>query len=105
MQQRLEVGALPDSPLDAAAAVMALHLPQARTLIEAPGATALAIILPPADKAHGDWRRALAHDLAREYAPKRANIVAALPGAACEAMLQFLSDAQGVTGHYCEVHE
>ncbi|MFN4037809.1 MAG: Rossmann fold domain-containing protein [Erythrobacter sp.] len=105
MQRRLEVGLLPDQPLDAATAFMALYLPQARALIEAEGVSALAIILPPAGKEQSDWRRTLARDLAREYAPKRANVVAARPGAGCEAMLQFLSDAQGVTGHYCEVHE
>jgi hypothetical protein len=105
MQQRLDVGHLPDAPLDAACAFMALYLPQARALIERPGASALAIILPPAGKDHSDWRRALARDLARDYTPKRANVIAASPGAGCEAMLQFLSDAHGVTGHYCELHE
>lgn len=105
MQQRLEVGRLPDGPLDAATAFMALYLVHARALIEAPQASALAIILPPADAAHEDWRRTLARDLARDYAPKRANVIAATPGARCEAMLQFLSDAPGVTGHYCEAHE
>ncbi|MFN3990002.1 MAG: Rossmann fold domain-containing protein [Erythrobacter sp.] len=105
MQQQLEVALLPDAPLDAATAFMALYLPQARALIEAEGASALAIILPPAPKAHADWRRTLARDLAREYAPRRANVIAARPGAGREAMLQFLSDAPGVTGHYCEVDE
>lgn len=105
MQQRLEVGALPDSPLDAATAFMALYLPQARRLIESDGASAIAIILPPAGKAHSDWRRALARDLAREVAPKRANVVAANASEGLAQVLQFLSDAQGVTGHYCEAHE
>jgi hypothetical protein len=105
MQQRLDVGTLPAQPLDAATAFMALYLPHARALIEDPQATALAIVMPPADKAHGDWRLALARDLAREYAPKRANIVAAEPAEALARMLQFLSDAPGVTGHYCEAHE
>lgn len=105
MQQRLDVGTLPDQPLDAATAFMALYLPQARVLIEDPYTTALAIIFPPANKVHRDWRRALARDLAREYAPKRANVVAASPGEALAQVLQFLSDAPGLTGHYCETHE
>lgn len=105
MQARLEVGRLPEAPLDAAMAFMALYLPQARALIAGEDTSALAIILPPAPKAHADWRRTLARDLARDYAPKRANVIAAQPGDACEAMLQFLSDAHGLTGHYCEAHE
>jgi hypothetical protein len=105
MQRQLVVGTLPSQPLDAATAFMAFYLPQARALIEEPQATALAIILPPASKAHDDWRRALARDLAREYAPKRANVIAASAGEPLAQMLQFLSDAPGVTGHYCEAHE
>lgn len=84
---------------------MAIYLPQARALIEDADTRALVIILQPADKSHSDWRLALARDLAREYAPKRANVVAAIPGEALARMLQFLSDAPGVTGHYCEAHE
>lgn len=103
MQRRLEVGTLPAQPLDAASAFIALYLPQARALIEDPAASALAIVLPPADAAHADWRRTLARDLAREYTPKRANVIAAAPGEGLAAMLRYLSDAPGVTGHYCEV--
>ncbi len=105
MQVQLEVAVLPDAPLDAASAFATLHLAEARALIAAENASALAIILPPAPPAHRDWRRALARDLARAYAPKRANVIAARPGAGREAMLQFLSDAKGVTGHYCEGDE
>ena len=105
MQARLDVGALPDRPLDAATDFMALYLPAARALIEADEVSALAIILPSAGPDHRDWRRAIARDLARDYAPRRANLVAARPGAGLEALLQFLSDAPGVTGHYCETDE
>jgi hypothetical protein len=105
MQRVLEVASLPDRPLDAATAFMARYLPQARTLLESSDVLALAIIVPPAGKAHCDWRRALARGLAREYAPKRTNLIAAQPGEACQQMLRFLSDAPGVTGHYCEAHE
>jgi hypothetical protein len=105
MQARLEVAELPAEPLDAASAFAARHLAAARALIAGEGTSALAIILPPAPPAHRDWRRALARDLARAHAPARANVIAARPGAGLEAMLQFLSDAPGVTGHYCEVDE
>lgn len=105
MQVRLEVCDLPPEPLAAASVFAALHLPAARALIEEDETSALAIILPPAPHDHTDWRRTLARDLARAYAPKRANVIAARPGAGLEAMLQFLSDAGGVTGHYCEAHE
>lgn len=105
MQARLDVAGLPAAPLDAASAFTAEHLPTARALIEADSASALAIILPPADASHADWRRAIARDLARAYAPKRANVIAGNTGPALDAMLQFLSDAPGVTGHYCEAHE
>lgn len=105
MQAQLEVANLPDEPLDAAAAFITQHLAKARALIAADEASALAIILPPAASAHRDWRRALARDLARAHAPKRANVIAAMPGAVLDAMLQYLSDAPGVTGHYCEAHE
>jgi hypothetical protein len=105
MQRRLEVGHLPDRPLDAATAFMALYLTQARSLLEDDASRALAIILPPAETAHSDWRRVLARDLAREYAPKRANVIAGQSGDAIAAMLRYLADAQGVTGHYCEVHD
>lgn len=105
MQQRLDVGSLPEAPLDAASAFMAHYLPQARAMMQLPHASALAIILPPAARAHSDWRRTLARDLARELAPRRANVISACPGAGLAAMLQFLSDAPGLTGHYCEVDE
>lgn len=105
MQARLEVRGLPEAPLDAASAFAIQHLAAARALIEDENANALAVILPPADASHADWRRALARDLARAYAPKRANVIAAVPGPALDGMLQFLSDAPGVTGHYCEAHE
>lgn len=105
MQRQLEVGLLPDGPLDASVAVMALHLEAARAILADPETTALAIILPPAPNAHRDWRLALARNLAREVAPKRVNIVAGPQGAAREATLCFLADAPGVTGQYlvCDV--
>lgn len=103
--QQLEVGLLPDAALDAAGAFMAVHLDTARTILAAPDCTALAILLPLAPYDHADWRRALARDLARAAAPKRVNVVAGIPGDARNALLRFLSDAPGVTGHYLLCHE
>jgi hypothetical protein len=105
MMRRLDVAVLPESALDAGTAFMAEHLAAARAILADPETTALAIILAPATHDHGDWRLALARDLAREAAPKRVNVVAGTPGAALEATLRFLADAPGVTGQYCLCHE
>ncbi len=98
--RQIEVGPLPEGALDAAAAVMALHLEAARAILAEEATTALAFLLPPAAHDHRDWRLALARDLAREAAPKRVNVVAGSPGEAREATLRFLADAPGVTGQY-----
>lgn len=105
MQRQLEVELLPEGAMDAATAFMAFHLEAARAALADSETTALAIILPPAGHEHGDWRLALARDLAREAAPKRVNVVAGLPGDARTACLRFLSDAPGVTGHYLSCDE
>ena len=98
--RRLDVPVLPESALGAAAAFMAEHLAQARALLAEADCTALAIILAPAPHDHGDWRLALARDLAREAAPARLNVVAGYPGPALDETLRFLADAPGVTGQY-----
>ena len=105
MQRQLEVTLLPECALDAQTAFMALHLEAARALLADPDTTALAILLPPAAHGHRDWRLALARDLAREAAPKRANIVSGHPGEARNDVLRFLADAPGVTGQYLVCHE
>ena len=105
MQRQLEVTLLPDSALDAQTAFMALHLEAARALLADPETTSLAIILPPASHDHRDWRLALARDLAREVAPRRANIVSGHPGEARNDVLRFLADAPGVTGQYLVCHD
>ncbi len=105
MQREIAVGTLPDAPLDAATAFMALHLATVRAVLADPATSALAIVLPPAAYDHRDWRLALARDLAREAAPQRVNVVAALPGAARTATLRFLANAPGVTGQYLVCHD
>ena len=103
--RQIDVGPLPDAALEAAAAFMAHHLGAARAVLAAPDCTALTIILPPAPYDHRDWRQALARDLARAAAPKRANVLAAAPGPARDAALRFLADAVAVTGQYLVCHE
>ena len=96
---------LPEGALDAAGAFMASHLATVRAALAEADCTAVAIVLPPAAYDHRDWRQALARDLAREATPVRINVVAGVPGAALEAILRFLSDAQGLTGQYLVCHE
>lgn len=102
MQAEQHIDTLPQSPLDASAAYFANHLSVARTKLAE--ADALAIILPSAGTDHDDWRRALARDLAREYAPKRVNVIGGA-GDGLSATLAYLGNAPGVTGQYCPLHE
>ncbi len=53
--------------------------------------------MPAAPYDHADWRRAVARDLARAYAPKRVNVVG---GNDLAATLDYLAGAPGVTGQY-----
>lgn len=104
-QRVLEISALPESGLDANVAFLALHLTEVQALLNAAQTTALAIVLPPAGPDHDDWRRTLARDLAREFGPKRVNVVGAAAGSARDELLTYLGNAPGVTGHYCQTHE
>jgi hypothetical protein len=105
MQRVLTVSVLPEGALDAAAAFMAFHLEAARAALADPATSAVVIVLPPAPRAHRDWRLALARDLAREVTPKRVNVVSGLPGAALEQTLRYLANAPGVTGQYLSCHD
>ncbi len=102
MQAEQHIEKLPQSPLEASAAYFAEHLEAAREMIE-DNADALVIVLPQAGSDHDDWRRSLARDLARLYAPKRVNVVGGKKEAIAET-LAYLSDAPGVTGQYCPLH-
>ena len=103
-QAELRIDALPPAPLDAAAEFHCAHLDHARELRSGEN-DARAIILPAAPKDHDDWRRALARDLARAYAPKRVNVVGGGDTAAISAMLAYLRDAPGITGQYLPLHD
>ena len=105
MQRVFTVEHLPADGLAAGAAFFAEYLDDARAMIERAGVDAIAIVLPPAGPDHSDWRTAAARDLARKYTPKRVNVVAGVQGAQLDALLAYLGNAPGVTGHYCEVHD
>lgn len=96
----LEVDALPDLPLDASGLFRAEYLTDACDLLEASETGALVIQLMPAGKDHDDWRRTLARDLARKYAPKRVIVISAASDDEAATILAYLVDAPGVTGQY-----
>ncbi|QFT77267.1 Rossmann fold domain-containing protein [Erythrobacter sp. THAF29] len=104
MQRVLVLETLPESGIEASAEFMAEHLGAVKSILDRPDTEALAILLPPAPRDHDDWRRALARDLARAYAPSRVNVVGGT-GEAAEATLAYLANAPGVTGQYCPCHE
>jgi hypothetical protein len=105
VQREYTVADLPPGSLDAHAALMRDHVPAIRTVLDDQLTQALAVVLPPAGSDHTAARRALAGDLAREYAPRRVNLVAGLPGEALATALGYLRDAPGVTGQYIELHD
>ncbi|HYD24479.1 MAG TPA: hypothetical protein VEB68_06760 [Croceibacterium sp.] len=101
----LEVGALPDGALEAAAAFHAQVLPQALAeLSDPPGAGEdLVLVFPPAPYDHRGWRLAVVQDLARAAAPARVNGVAGDDEAAVAAAVAWLAAAPGVTGQLLAV--
>ncbi|MEL7447016.1 MAG: Rossmann fold domain-containing protein [Pseudomonadota bacterium] len=105
MQQVQRVTELPDSPLAASESYFSDYLAHARGLLGEKRATSLAIVLPAAGPDHDDWRHSLARDLAREFTPRRVNIIGANDVEAERAMLVYLGNAPGVTGQYLAAHE
>ncbi len=95
----LEVTDLPMTPLEASRAFYTNHIDDACAVLEDGATQVLTIQLPPAGKDHDDWRRALARDLARQYAPLRVNVIGASEKDAAE-LLDYLLRAPGVTGQY-----
>jgi hypothetical protein len=100
-----EGGKLPLSPLDAHGLFMARDLPAIRAALAGDVLASLTVVLAPASSDHDAWRRAVAGDLARAFTPVRVNIAAGTPGEALDALLDYLRDAPGVTGHYVQAHE
>lgn len=104
MHKVLTIENLPESGIEASAEFFVKHLAQVRALLKQTGTASLTIVLPAAPASHDDWRTALARDLAREYAPKRVNLVGGA-GEGVNAALTYLGDASGVTGQYCPLHD
>ena len=102
-QQVLQVGKLPDLPLDAAAHFFAAYLAQAQKML-ADGTDTLVIAMPAAAQDHDDWRRSLARDLARAHAPARVNVVAGDSETTLAAVILYLGSSPGVTGQYIPSH-
>ena len=97
----LQVGALPDEPIAAAAQFHAEILPRAHAALA--GGEDLALVFGPADHTHRDWRLGAVRGLARQHAPLRVNAVAGDAAAAIEAALDYLAQAPGVTGQLLPV--
>lgn len=95
---------LPDVPLDAAAAFHERHLQSVRELLSG-DAAALVVALPRAPKDHDDWRRAIARDLGRAFAPKRVNVIARGSDHATGQLIEYLGGAPGITGQYLPAHD
>ena len=93
------------NPLEAHAAFFADWLGRAKAALEDPATRSLTLVLAPASSEHDNWRRAVAGDLAREYAPKRVNIAAGVTGKSLNTLCMYLRDAPGVTGHYVQTHD
>ena len=102
-QAVLKIGQLPDDALGAASAFHADWVGRVRAQV-AVGAAEIAIVMPRAPVDHTDWRRAAARDLARTLAPVRVNVLSGTDEAAISAMLTYLGNAPGVTGHYLPLH-
>ena len=99
-----EIASLPSSPLAASEAFFREHLAGVSGGLKTSKGD-LAILLPPAQIDHDDWRRSLARDLAREFAPVRVNIVGGGDQAVREETLAYLRDAPGITGQYLALND
>jgi hypothetical protein len=102
MQAVIRVEGLPGAALDAAGVFHAEHLQRARAAL-AGKVDALALVFPEAAYDHAPWRKAVVADLARAAAPKRVNAVAGSDLAAIEMTLEWLEEAEGITGQLLPV--
>ena len=93
---------LPAGGVAAYAAFARDHLGAVEDAIAGLGAAGggLVIVLGRAGDDEDDWRRTLARDLARAHAPVRVNVIAADQDAARDSLLDYLNNANAVTGHY-----
>ena len=104
-QSLLIVETLPASSLEASAAFIKKHLKSVSEGLADDEVSDFVIVLPGASPDQDDWRKAIALDLAREFAPKRINIVSTNDTDAVGKTLAYLRDAKGVTGQYLQTHE
>ncbi|MFN4112760.1 MAG: Rossmann fold domain-containing protein [Sphingomonadaceae bacterium] len=102
-QAVLTIDSLPAAALDAASQFHRDWTGQVRRQVDQ-GADAVAVVMPPAPVDHTDWRRAAARDLARALAPVRVNVLSGADEVGISAMLTYLANAPGVTGHYLPLH-
>lgn len=96
-QAVLRIEDLPSGALDAAAEFHHIWLKKARQALRGQ-VDGLVLVMPSAPVDHRDWRRGIARDLAREFAPKRMNLISGNDPAAIAATLAYLERAPGVTG-------
>ncbi|MEO1488264.1 MAG: Rossmann fold domain-containing protein [Pseudomonadota bacterium] len=99
------IPALPEAPLEAAAAYFADHHAQTCALIADESVTSLVVLMETAATDHDAWRRALAGDLARAFAPRRCNVIGAASEEAAAPLLSYLEGAHGLTGQYLASYE
>jgi hypothetical protein len=93
----LRVGALPDGPLDAAAAFHGEVLAKAHAALAASDSD-LTLVFAPASPEHRGWRLAALQQLARDHAPSRVNALESDDENAIAAALAYLDQAPGLTG-------
>ena len=94
----VRVDRLPPGALEAAEVFRGEYLPAIRAHLQS--GRSLTVALPSATHDHTDWRRAMARDLARAYAPARINFIAGGNIAAIRDAENYLAGADGVTGQY-----
>jgi hypothetical protein len=96
---RIEVDGLPDEPLAAAGAFHQHWLAHVEDVL-GKGEDVM-LVVPSADHTHREWRLAIVAGLARQYTPRRVNMVAGA-GAGVDASEAYLATAPGITGQYLE---
>ena len=96
---------LPNAPIEAAQTYFAKWHGDTLQLLGEKDTATLVILLDHAGPDHDSWRRTLAQDLARQFAPKRCNVVGSTDPEAAKELLSYLEGAHGVTGQYLAAHE
>ena len=100
----IRIGNLPENPLEASLLFYNQYVPKAANTLTG-GVDHLVFILPPADATHDDWRRAVARDLGRTYAPKQVSIIGGGDRASVDEVLAYLRAAPGITGQYLPLND